>query len=80
MVLWASSGRLDSHTTWSSFWGAGHGDRVVLVGDYDESGLWQELPAYRNISRQLVEVWNSFIDLNDRKLTYRPDCGCNTKE
>ncbi|MBL9094919.1 MAG: hypothetical protein JNL96_27115, partial [Planctomycetaceae bacterium] len=29
------------------------GDRIALVGDYDSSKLWQQLPDFRNISRQL---------------------------
>jgi hypothetical protein len=56
------------------------GDRVVLVGDYDSSKLWDELPAFRNISRELVEIWNDFIELPDLKLTYRPDCHCNKQQ
>jgi hypothetical protein len=51
------------------------GDEVYLVGDYDSSQLYEESHGYRNISRQLVETWNSFIDLEDRKLTYE-ECGC----
>jgi hypothetical protein len=54
------------------------GDRVVLVGDYDESELWKELPAYHNISKEVVETWNKFIELDDKRLVYRPDCcSCN---
>ncbi|MFO1043313.1 MAG: hypothetical protein U0941_16080 [Planctomycetaceae bacterium] len=52
------------------------GDRVALVGDYDSSKLWDELPTYRNISKDVVETWNQFMDLDDRKLTYNPDCSC----
>ena len=54
------------------------GDRVVLVGDYDESKLWNELPEYRNISRQVVETWNDFIEIDDKKLSFRADC-CQEK-
>lgn len=54
------------------------GDRVVLVGDYDSSKLWDELPGYRNISRELVDEWNAFIELDDRKLEFNPDC-CTEK-
>jgi hypothetical protein len=52
------------------------GDRVCLVGDYDSSKLWDALPQFRNITKELVETWNAFIDIPDRKLTFRPDCGC----
>ena len=54
------------------------GDRVCLVGDYDSSKLWEELPKFRNITKELVETWNAFIDLPDRKLSFRPNCGCGT--
>ena len=49
------------------------GDRVVLVGDYDESKLYQTIrsdASYRNISEPLVETWNHFIELEERQLRY----------
>lgn len=52
------------------------GDHVCLVGDYDSSGLYQQLSGYRNISRELVEEWNAFIELPDRKLSFDPTCSC----
>ncbi|REK08646.1 MAG: hypothetical protein DWQ37_20120 [Planctomycetota bacterium] len=52
------------------------GDRVALVGDYDRSRLWDELPRYRNISKELVEAWNDFIEIDDMKLTFNPNCNC----
>lgn len=64
------------HCPLSPIAGRWAGDRVVLVGDYDSSNLWGELPGYRNISRELVEAWNSFIELPDRQLTFHGDCGC----
>ena len=53
------------------------GDRVGLVGDYDESNLWDDLDTYRNISRQVVEAWNQFIELENMRLRYRPECSCH---
>jgi hypothetical protein len=50
------------------------GDRIALVGDYDSSKLWDELPKFRNISKEVVETWNDFIELPDKKLDYRPEC------
>ncbi|OHB18305.1 MAG: hypothetical protein A2666_00495 [Parcubacteria group bacterium RIFCSPHIGHO2_01_FULL_47_10b] len=42
------------------------GDHVVLVGDYDESGLWQEAErSFSNISQQLVQEYNQFIAIPD---------------
>ncbi len=54
------------------------GDQVVLIGDYDESELYEELPTYRNISKEVVETWNRFIEIEDMKLRYCPDCSCNS--
>lgn len=48
------------------------GDRVMLVGDYDDSQLWDQLPAFRNISKELATEWNHFINLPDRQLKYKP--------
>ena len=55
------------------------GDRVCLVGDYDSSKLWERLRQFRNITKEVVDTWNAFIELPDRKLTFRPDCGCRTE-
>lgn len=52
------------------------GDRVALIGDYDESKLWKELPDFRNISREVVQTWNDFIELDDHKLSYNTECSC----
>ena len=46
------------------------GDRVVLIGDYDESKLWDELPAFRNVTAELVEAWNEFIEIPEMKLKF----------
>jgi len=53
------------------------GDEVYLVGDYDESELYGQSFGYRNISKELVETWNRFIELEDRQLVYNPECSCN---
>jgi len=53
------------------------GDPVVLVGDYDNSRLWDKLRGFRNISRQVVDTWNPFIQRRDMQLTFWPDCACN---
>jgi hypothetical protein len=55
------------------------GDRVCLVGDYDSSKLWDRLPDFRNITKEVVETWNAFIELPEMKLQFRPDCGCQTR-
>ena len=54
------------------------GDEVYLVGDYDESGLYQrsKWPAYRNISHDVVEVWNDFIGIEDKMLIMNTECSC----
>ena len=53
------------------------GDRVVLVGDYDSSGLYGSLTEYRNISQELVDEWNNFIELDDKKLSFNGTCRCS---
>jgi hypothetical protein len=46
------------------------GDAVYLVGDYDESGLYETAEAiYRNISVELAEEYNQFVKLDSCKLT-----------
>jgi hypothetical protein len=52
------------------------GDRVVLVGDYDDSKIWDEVPTYDNISEELVETWNDFIEIAELKLRFNPTCSC----
>jgi hypothetical protein len=52
------------------------GDRVALVGDYDKSKLWDDLPGYRNISKELVAAWNQFIEIDEMKLTFNQECSC----
>jgi hypothetical protein len=56
------------------------GDRVALVGDYDSSLLWSDVydkKAFRNISRELVETWNDFIEIDRLKLEYTPCSSCS---
>jgi hypothetical protein len=36
------------------------------------------LPTFRNISKQVVEEWNAFIELPDHHLRFRDDCSCST--
>lgn len=57
--------------------GSWAGDRVALVGDYDSSKLWDRLDDYRNVSRELVEAWNSFIDLPEKKIKYKCCSTCS---
>jgi hypothetical protein len=53
------------------------GDRVVLVGDYDDSGLCNELPSYRNSNAEVVRDWNAFMDIPENQLKHNPDCTCS---
>jgi hypothetical protein len=52
------------------------GDHVALVGDYDASAIWDDLTRFKNVSRELVEAWNRFIELPDLMLRFNPDCSC----
>ena len=56
------------------------GDRVVLIGEYDSTGLYEESDQFRNISQSVVRDWNEFIGDPDRCLTFNSDCCCSSKE
>ncbi len=53
------------------------GDRIALVGDYDSSRLYDLADCFRNISKEVAEEWNAFIELPEKKIHHRPDCSCN---
>ena len=50
---------------------AGHwaGDEIYLVGDYDDSKLFDIAETeYHNISKELAEEYNRFVEIDERKL------------
>lgn len=51
------------------FAGKWAGDRIVLVGDYDESRLFDIVEKeYTNISLKIVSEYNDFIEAEDLKI------------
>ena len=45
------------------------GDRVVLIGDYDESGLYHRaLRKFKDITEEVVREFNEFIEREDLKV------------
>ncbi len=49
------------------------GDRILLVGDYDESGLWDEVAeSFVEISAGLIEEFNRFIESPDLRIGRPP--------
>lgn len=49
------------------------GDQVYLVGDYDESGLYEHAKRhFRTIAKELATEYNQFIGIKERQLTYLP--------
>jgi hypothetical protein len=45
------------------------GDEVYLVGDYDDSNLYEIAKSeYHNIAKELAEEYNEFVNLDDCKL------------
>ena len=51
------------------FAGRWAGDEVYLVGDYDESNLYEIAESeYHNISKELATEYNEFVQLEDCKL------------
>ena len=43
------------------------GERIVIVGDYDESGIFQQCDRgeYREITAEIRDDWNDFVGLGD---------------
>ena len=50
--------------------GSWAGDRIALIGDYDESEDYQKAGDWKNISKQLVKDYNHFTELKDSMLRY----------
>ena len=51
----------------------------MLVGDYDSSELWEELPSFRNVSQLMADAWNDFIEIEEMKVEFTA-CGCESAE
>ncbi len=53
------------------------GDRILVIGDYDSSGLYDiALEQYKDISKEVAEEYNDFIELEELKIKIeyiRPD-------
>jgi hypothetical protein len=45
------------------------GDKIIVVGDYYKDGkLYEEVKNYKNISHELVDEFNDFIEVEEYKL------------
>lgn len=64
-----------THFPSKSVVGSWAGDKICLVGDYDDSGLYEEAASFKNISSELAEDWNKYIELKSHQLVYA-NCGC----
>jgi len=56
------------------------GNKIVLVGDYDDSKLYQKArDKFKDISKEVVEEFNDFIEIPEHKLSLASEkCGsCN---
>ena len=53
------------------------GDDVRVLRDGDTSDLWQLLPSFRNISRELVDAWNKRRPKEITRLAFDEGCPCN---
>ena len=63
-------------TTAFSVVGRWAGDDIRLLRDGDASDLWELLPSFRNISRELVEAWNKRRPKEVTRLAFHGDCPC----
>lgn len=52
------------------------GDPVRLIGDYDDSDLYQHAKRYRNISEPVVGQWIQFVELDTHRLVYHCCSSC----
>lgn len=52
------------------------GDDIRVLRDGDTSDLWDLLPSFRNISRELVDAWNSRKPKEVTRLSFDGDCPC----
>ena len=49
------------------------GDRIVVVGDYDESGLYDKASReFKEISREIEDEFNDFIEIKEYKIGKQP--------
>jgi len=45
------------------------GDAIVVIGDYDSSGLYDYIKAhFREITNEIAEEYNKFIEIEDLKI------------
>ena len=61
-------GDIDFDSKYAGCWA---GDRIVVVGDYDESGLYdivQESPEWKEISPEILEELNKFIGVKEMQI------------
>jgi len=51
------------------------GCKVLVVGDYDESGLYDEAceeKGWKDISKEIAEEFDDFIEIDELKILKRP--------
>ena len=54
------------------FAGRWAGDKIVVIGDYDSSNLYQHArEEFTDIGNQLAKEYNDFIEIDELKLTGR---------
>jgi len=53
------------------------GDAIHLIGDYDDSELYDQARSWQNISEQVVAAWNPFIKIESYQLAYKPCSSCS---
>ena len=58
-------------------------DKIVIIGDYDSSGLYDQISeknGWKNISVPLAEEFNSVIDFDDYRIKFKDSDDSNKKE
>ena len=50
------------------------GNRIVIVGDYDASGIYERArKGFEDISREIIDDFNYFVEMIAKNLRYKPE-------
>ncbi len=50
----------------------------MVVGDYDASGIYERArKGFEDISREIIDDFNDFVEMKAKKLRYKPEGGGN---
>jgi len=75
----SGGGDIDPHTV--KYAGRWAGDRVVLIGDYDSSGLYEKVRTeYKNISAETASEFNKLVGCRTLELKAKECNACKAEK